>query len=220
MTCSAAENRRLRRPARRLVPALALLLPLSLLTLAGCASTDTPAGAAPLAAVQVERLLNPALSLELSQWLVGPAAAMASQEEEAAFLALRDDAAARAFIDDFWERRDPVPLRPDNPLRKTFEERSAEADRRYTEGGRAGSRTARGTIYVLYGEPSRTDYEIARDPRDPPVEVWFYEGDQPPGLDGDPPGPLYRFIKRDRVTEFYTPLRGIERARPVRPEDY
>lgn len=215
MTCSAADRPRSRRLSCWLLPALALLLPL-----AGCASTDTPAGAAPVSAVQVERLLNPALSLELSQWLVGPVAAMASQEEEAAYLALTDDAAARAFIEDFWERRDPYPLRPDNPLRKTFEARSAEADRRFTEGGRAGSRTARGTIYILYGEPSRTDYEIARDPRDPPVEVWFYEGEQAPGLDGEPPGPLYRFIKRGGVTEFYTPLRGIERARPVRPGDY
>jgi len=211
LTCSAADHRR----ARWLLLALALLLPL-----AGCASTDTPAGAAPLPAVQVERLLNPTLSLELSQWLVGPVAAIASQEQEAAYLALRDDAAAEAFIEDFWAGLDPYPLRPDNPLRQTFEARAAEADRLYTEGGRAGSRTARGTIYVLYGEPSRTDYEIARDPRDPPVEVWFYEGDQPPGLDGERPGPLYRFIKRDRVTEFYTPLRGIDRARPVRPEDY
>lgn len=222
MTCCAVD--RPARPTRSLLFRAASAVALATLTVAavaflplGCASTDTPAGAAPLPALQVERLINPALAPELSQWLVGPIAVLASEEEEQAFMALRDDAEAEAFIETFWAQRDPYPQRPDNPLRDTFDQRAAVANRLYSEGGRSGVHTARGTIYVIYGKPGRTDYEIAEDPRDPPVEAWFYSGEQETGLDGEPPGPRYRFIKRGAVTTFYTPLLGVDRARPVRP---
>lgn len=214
MTCSVASPKHLS----------SLLLPLAAVALlaSACASSSggAPAGAPPVAAVEAERLINLSLSPEYSQWLLGPVAALASPEEEQAYLALTDDAAAKAFIEDFWQRRDPLPERPDNPLLTTFQQRAAVADRLYTEGGRRGSHTARGTIYVLYGKPSRTDYDIGTDPRDPPIELWFYPGEQPPGLDGEPPAPFYRFIKRGEVTEFYRPLTGIAKARPIRPEDH
>lgn len=208
-------------------PFLALLLLLALvLSSFGCSSAAARRAAAkpPYEAVEVERLINPRLSLNLSRWLVGPVAVMATEEEEEEYLALTSDEAAREFIEAFWERRDPYPLRPDNPLRETFDERAAEANRLYREGGRRGSQTARGTIYVLFGPPDRTDYQIAPDPLDPPIEVWYYdyerdeEGDPlaPPGLAGEPPAPWYGFIKRGDFTEFYSPRTGLDRPR-VRP---
>lgn len=200
-------------------PYLVLLLILALVFAAvgcGTAATGSVAAGPPLEATRIERLINLQLSPGLSGWLVGPVAVLATPEEERRFLALGSDAEAEAFIEEFWERRDPMPLRPDNPLRETFEERAQTADRLYREGGRRGRQTARGTIHVLFGEPARTDYEIARDPRDPPIEVWFYETDEA-GLAGEPPAPYYRFIKRGEITEFYLPRTGVERARPVRP---
>jgi GWxTD domain-containing protein len=218
LTCSAVDphRRRRRRPLHAAVPPLAA----AALLLGGCASGGgVTAPGPPESALQVESLINLRLSPEHSQWLIGPVAVLASAEEEGAFLALTDDAEAEAFVDDFWQRRDPYPDRPDNPLRDTFEQRAQVADRLYSEGGRQGSHTARGTIYVLFGKPPRTDYEIASDPRDPPIEIWFYDGEREPGLGGEPPAPYYRFIKRGEVTEFYRPRTGIERARPVRPEE-
>ncbi len=212
MTCSAVSP-------RRSAPAALVLLAAALLPAGGCASTDAGSSGPPLGAVEAESLINLSLSPRWSQWLVGPVAVLATPQEEAAFLALTDDAAAEAFTDDFWERRKPYPERPDNPLRAEFEQRAQVADRLYSEGGRLGSHTARGTIYVLFGKPPRTDYEIARDPRDPPIEIWFYDGERQPGLGGEPPAPYYRFIKRGQVTEFYRARTGIEQARPVRPED-
>ena len=156
--------------------------------------------------------INPFLGPGYSQWLVGPIARIATAEEMDAYLALRDDAAAAAYIEAFWERRDPAPARPDNPLRKSFEERAAEADRRYTESGYSGRRTDRGTIYILFGEPEKTDYEISPHPDDPPIEVWFYPSDAEPGLSGERPAQTYRFIKRRDVTTFYTP-RSLEDRR-------
>lgn len=185
--------------ARRL--ALGLAIATAAIGAAACAggSVQTRGGGA--------QAINPFLSPAYSQWMVGPIARMATPEELEAFAALRDDQAAEAFIEAFWERRDPAPARPDNPLRETFEERSAEADRRYTESTYSGRRTDRGTVYILFGEPERTDYEISAHPDDPPIEVWFYGDGAEPGLSGEEPASSYRFIKRGDVTTFYTPRR-------------
>jgi GWxTD domain-containing protein len=186
--------------------ALALALASGVLAAAGCGSgTQTRGGPGAEA-------INPYLGPAYSQWLVGPIGRMATAEEMDAFLALRDDQAAAAFIEAFWERRDPAPVRPDNPLLTTFEERAAEADRRFTESGYSGRRTDRGTIYILFGEPEKTDYEISPHPDDPPVEVWFYPADAERGLSGEQPAQTYRFIKRRDVTTFYTP-RSLEDRR-------
>lgn len=223
MTCCAADR------APRLRAPLTVALLAAALAATGCASAPAGGGEAMASPergrsegvhfrqdVDAARLVNLRLSPRYSSWLVGPIARLASDEEEEAYLALTDDAAAEGFIDRFWQRRDPYPARPDNPLREEFEVRAGTADRLYTEGTHLGHHTARGTVFVIYGGPARTDYEIARDPRDPPVEVWFYS-QETTGLDGSRPAARYRFIKRDDVTRFYTPRVGIERARPVRP---
>jgi GWxTD domain-containing protein len=186
-------------PPRARRAALAVMVFLAVAAAAGCGGTvQTRDGGG-------EAAINPLLGPSYSQWLVGPIARMATAEEMDAYLALSDDAAAAAFIEAFWERRDPAPARPDNPLRDTFEERAHEADRRYTESGYTGRRTDRGTTYILFGEPEKTDHEIPPHPDDPPVEVWFYPADAPSGLSGETPAPVYRFIKRGDVTTFFTP---------------
>jgi GWxTD domain-containing protein len=165
---------------------------------------------------QATELVNPFLGPAYSQWLVGPISRMATAEEMDAFLALQDDAAAVQFIEDFWVRHNPAPARPDNPLRTTFEQRAAEADRRYTEGGYPGRRTDRGITYVLFGEPEKTDYEISPHPSDPPIEAWFYPAGAEAGLSGERPAQKYRFIKRGELTSFYVP-RSIDDPRGRTP---
>jgi len=196
------------RSLRRPLPPLAALLLLAT-ALAGCAGSS---GSAP----DAEILINPRLSPDYSQWLVGPTGRMATAEEVQAFLALSSDAEAAAFVEEFWERRDPMPLRADNPLRETYEERAAVADRQFSEAGYLGRRTDRGTIFVLHGEPSEIDYQNSPSPDDPPVEVWIYPADAPPGLTGRPPERFYKFIRRGDLTRFYTPPSRID-PRPRRP---
>jgi GWxTD domain-containing protein len=177
-------------------------------SLAACAST--PAGPSTRSAAE---LTNPLLSPQHSQWLVGPIAAMASREELAEYLGLSSDEAAARFIDAFWERRKPYPLRPDNPLRNAFEARADEADRLYSESGYLGRRTARGSVHVLHGPSATVDYEVSPHPDDPPIIVWRYSADAPPGLDGRKPG-VFRFIKRGDLTEEYRPRRTPVSDRP------
>jgi GWxTD domain-containing protein len=154
-------------------------------------------------------LTNPFLGVELSQWLVGPIALLASEEEERAYLAARDDATAQALIDAFWARRDPA-------VRSQVDARAPEADRRFSEAGYLGRRTDRGALFVVYGEPTSTEYDtLHRDQDAGPLEVWNYAADAAPGLDGRQPLPRYRFVKRGDITVLYQgPAFGPTMPRP------
>jgi GWxTD domain-containing protein len=173
-------------------------------------------GARALAAGDPIDLLNLALSPELATWLVGPNARLATREEEREFLALTSDAAALDFVERFWAARDPDPRRPGNPARDLAEERALEADRRFGEVDYPGRRTDRGTIFVLYGEPEKIEYEPADFRGDPPVEIWSYGGDAGPGLDARRPERRYRFVELDGEVVFYRAGRRLNR-RPMLP---
>ncbi len=159
-------------------------------------------------------LTNPFLDLEHSTWLIGPISRLATPQEIKEYLALTDDAKADAFIRHFWEIRNPSPGRPLNPLFQAFEQRGAAADRLYSEAGRAGRRTDRGTLYVLYGRPGKIEFEVAPNPQDPPIEVWQYSEKTPAGLDGKRPLSIYRFAKRGDLTVTYVPNAPSSRRRP------
>jgi len=177
---------------------LALVALLAALVAGGaCAGGATPR--------TIEDLTNPFLGPEHSQWLIGAVARLASPEEVRGYLALRDDAAAGAFIRDFWARRDSNPAAPGNALLAAFEARSADADRLYSESGVVGRRTARGTVHVLYGRPSNIDFEVSPNPDDGPIELWLYAEGSPAGLDARTPSRFYRFIRRGDLTVPYTP---------------
>ena len=187
-----------RRSIPRSIPTLPALVLVLVPALGGCAS----GGGAPSA--NDPGLANVRLGPDYSHWLLGPVARMASPDEIAAFRALEDDYAAIAFVEAFWERRDPDPGTPRNEARLAFERRIREADRRYGEAGVLGRRTPRGTIHVLYGAPESIDHEIPLEGGEP-IEVWRYPEDAPPGLDGRPPAPVYRFRKEGDLTVPYQP---------------
>ncbi len=179
-------------------PVLVLLALLVLLT-GGCGG----GGAAPASRSRAE-LTNPFLGPEHSAWLIGPVARIATPQEIQEFLALQDDTRAAAFVQAFWDRRDPSPDKPGNPIRETFDARSAEADRKYSEAGFLGRRTDRGSLYVVYGPPSKTDFEVSPLPNGSPLEVWTYEAGAPSGLDAKRPAGIYRFVKQGDQTVLYT----------------
>lgn len=191
-------------------PGFALLVGLAIGLLGAAAAMPAAAGRPKQDDLE---LINPLLGPEHSQWLVGPISWMASKKEIDGYLLLTSDEQAEGFIKEFWQSRNPYPERSDNALRREFEERIAEADSQYQEGGLPGYRTPRGTVFVLYGEPEKVDYEVAPDPLDPLIEVWKYGKDAEKGLDGERPDRVYRFIKRGEVTRFYERLNAVERER-------
>ena len=178
---------------------LLVLLALLVFPLGGCGG----GGAAPASRSRAE-LTNPFLGPDYTAWLIGPAARIATPQEIQEFLALQDDTAAAAFVQAFWDRRDPSPDKPGNPIREVFDARSAEADRKYSEAGFLGRRTDRGTVYVIYGPPSKTEFEVSPVPNGPPLEVWTYDAGAPSGLDAKRPAGIYRFIKQGDQTVLYT----------------
>ena len=91
------------------------------------------------------------------RWANGPAKWLMTPEETAAWAALTSDAGRVEFVEKFWERRDPNPGSPDNPVRAEFDRRVAFADSyfRLDEKSR-GSLTDPGMVFVLLGPPNRT----------------------------------------------------------------
>jgi GWxTD domain-containing protein len=147
--------------------------------------------------LSVEEATNFQLGLDYSHWLVGAASVIGSEAERSAYLALTDDAQAEAFIRRFWESRDPDLEMFGNELRRLFDERGLAADKRYREGTSVGRRTARGVIYVVYGEPEEVIFETSTKLGEPDLEVWDYAKDSEPGLDGHQPSLRYWFAQKD-----------------------
>lgn len=164
--------------------------------------------AAPLAAKKKSRsaedLFNPLLGIEYSYWLVGPIAAIASETEVDAYLALASDEEAARFVEAFWSRRNEGTAVFTKTPQKLFEERGVEADKRFTEGTYPGGRTDRGTIFILYGEPEKVEFESPTEVDRPTLELWRYPKDAPKGLDGERPKTSYRFFEDGDKTVFYT----------------
>jgi GWxTD domain-containing protein len=184
-------------PERRWLRATLCLL--VLLLLAGGAAAKKKKKA-----LDPNELFNPLLGLEYSHWLVGPIAGIASREEVEAYLALLSDEEAEAFIDEFWAERSSGNSFFGNTPKQIYETRSGAADKRFSEGAHPGSRTDRGTIFILYGEPETIEFRAPKSLDEPTVEVFVYPEDAPPGLDGAKPKREYRFYKEGDLTTFYT----------------
>jgi GWxTD domain-containing protein len=166
---------------------------------------------------RTEDIVNIFLGLEHSQWLVGPIYYLATPEEREAFLALRSDEEAEAFIRDFWVRLDPEPEIFGNPAKDLFERRAELADRRYREQATTGRRTDRGALFVLFGEPESIRFDVIGRPGEPDLEIWTYPKEVEEPLGGLEPEREYFFAQTDGRTVFYLPrpsrLRSIRSFR-------
>jgi GWxTD domain-containing protein len=84
-----------------------------------------------------------------------------------------------AFIEAFWERRNPVPGSPENGFKEEHYRRVAYANQHFAEGI-AGWRTDRGRFYIVYGPPDKVVRHLPSDKAQPggglkndfPSEEW------------------------------------------------
>jgi GWxTD domain-containing protein len=91
------------------------------------------------------------------RWADGPVKWLMTPEETAAWTAQTSDADRAGFVEKFWERRNPRPGSPDNPVRTEFDRRVAFADSYFRlDEKQRGSLTDPGMVLVLLGVPSRT----------------------------------------------------------------
>ncbi len=165
-------------------------------------------------------LFNPLLGIDYSHWLVGPIAEIATLEEVRKYLELPSDEDAEAFVVAFWASRAEGYGYFDKKPREICEERAINADKLYSEGAYPGRRTARGTIYILFGEPEEVEYQIPREVGDPTLEAWEYPKDAEPGLGGEPPDRYYRFVEIDGSKVLYTGQKMRRDPRDLRRQNH
>jgi len=130
---------------------------------------------------------------ELKQELKGPYKKWVDQDvhwiitdqELKAFKSLSNDEERDAFIEAFWQRRNPNPDSPENEFRDE-NYRRIEYSNEHFAAGKPGWKTDRGMIYIKYGKPDSTDSHPSGGTYDRPMdegggttstypfEVWHY----------------------------------------------
>jgi GWxTD domain-containing protein len=109
-----------------------------------------------------------------TRWLQEEAVYIISDWERAAFQNLRSDAERRSFIEQFWQRRDPAPGTNENAAREEHYRRIAYANDHFrTPGGKAGWKTDRGRIYIVFGPPDEKEEHPGANGSSP-REQWRY----------------------------------------------
>jgi GWxTD domain-containing protein len=130
---------------------------------------------------------------ELKQELKGPYKKWVDQDvhwiiteqELKAFKSLSNDEERDAFIEAFWQRRNPNPDSPENEFREEHYRRIEYANEHFA-AGKPGWKTDRGHIYIADGKPDSTDSHPSGGTYDRPMdegggttstypfEVWHY----------------------------------------------
>ena len=96
------------------------------------------------------------------RWIITP-------EELTAFKQLSNDEERDAFIEQFWQRRDPTPDTEENEFKEEHYRRIGYANEHFS-AGRAGWRTDRGRIYIVFGPPDEIETHPSGGTYDRPIE--------------------------------------------------
>src|SRR5215475_13604448 len=91
------------------------------------------------------------------KWLSEDVVYIITNDELAAAKRLSTPEEQEAFIQAFWERRDPTPGTVENEYKDEHYRRVAIANERYTEAT-IGWRTDRGKIYIRFGQPDNIEH--------------------------------------------------------------
>lgn len=98
---------------------------------------------------------------------------VASSQEIDKYKKLNGVDVKREFLFNFWNGRDKDPSTKENEFFYDYLQRVEAANSRFTSMQRAGWKTDRGRVFIIYGEPS----EIERYPNQiesRPYEIWYY----------------------------------------------
>ena len=132
-----------------------------------------------------QKQLRQELSKTYKDWLNQDVTYIITDQERKAFLNLSNDEERDAFIEAFWQRRNPDPDSPENAAREEHYRRIAYANEHYA-AGKPGWKTDRGRIYIEWGAPDSIDSHPSGGLYDRPFdegggstttfpfEVWHY----------------------------------------------
>ena len=99
----------------------------------------------------------------------------------------------RQFLIRFWRERDPDPSTAVNEYRVSFDERKDYADQKFSYLGKAGWKTDRGRVHLLYGLPDKIDFH-PHDIDARPYEIWYFDS-----IEG---GVMFVFVDRNNFGDF------------------
>jgi GWxTD domain-containing protein len=100
--------------------------------------------------------LKQELSSTYKKWLNEDVRWIITPEELTAFKQLSNDEERDQFIEQFWLRRDPTPDTEENEFKEEHYRRIAYANEHFA-AGKAGWRTDRGRIYIVFGPPDEIE---------------------------------------------------------------
>ncbi|MEE9219191.1 MAG: GWxTD domain-containing protein [Acidobacteriota bacterium] len=144
-------------------------------------------------------------------WRAGPVRYLLTRTEDKAYKRLRSEQERSAFIERFWQRRDPTPRTPFNEFRAQFHSRVIAASQKFKDSPIPGWKTDRGKIYVLLGPPDDVISDtMAREHRG--TILWTYRNRFRDDLD---PEVVVAFA-RDTTGEFIMTVRPTDVANPNR----
>jgi VWFA-related protein len=127
--------------------------------------------AVPAAAANPEKAAIEKLPEKYRTWLQ-EVDVLISKEEKAAFLKITEDYQRDAFIERFWQARDPYPDTSRNELRERWDERLRDARQNF------GSLTEdRSRMLLLNGTPDAI-FQARCGVVAWPLQVWFYDGSE------------------------------------------
>jgi GWxTD domain-containing protein len=136
------------------------------------------------------------------QWLEDVEPIITKAEEEV-FKSLKTEEDRMRFIRLFWRARDPNPQTPQNEFKLDYYKRLS-----YAKSRLRGTRSDRGRIYMILGEPFEKS-NFAGSDRVVECELWTYHSEGRPGL---PPFMNLIFYKRRDVGDFDLFYPGIHTA--------
>ena len=87
-------------------------------------------------------------------WDKSPEAYFLTREERKEWGRARTDEEASAFIERYWQRRDPSPGTPANEFQKEVLRRIGAADEQFTMRNQKGAASMRGKLLIMLGPPS------------------------------------------------------------------
>jgi GWxTD domain-containing protein len=143
----------------------------------------------------------------LDDWPDGPVRYILSGPETRLYRSLGSGSERKAFIQQFWSRRDPNVDSLENEYRFSFWRRVAEANYHFTRSTEPGWKTDRGRFHILLGPPDELEIDNMPNQRS---DVTISTPNQPGGriartFGADEPGQTYHGVER-----------WIYRARPGR----
>ena len=92
-----------------------------------------------------------------------------TDQELSAFKHLSNDEERDAFIEQFWQRRNPSPDSPENEFREEHYRRIAYANEHFA-AGKPGWKTDRGHIYISFGKPDSQESHPSGGSYERPIE--------------------------------------------------